>query len=91
MAVLPSIEEETKWKEYMDNLHKYALGQQKIYESNPISQNKPLHILTQEEVNDDRDTLWTQYTDKIGLLLDERSKMIAAVKAETPSMSDKET
>eukprot|EP01083_Nonionella_stella_P113264 333815_1 len=91
MAVLPSIEEETKWKEYMDNLHKYALGQKKIYESNPISQNKPLHILTQEEVNDDRDTLWTQYTDKIGLLLDERSKMIAAVKAKTPSMSDKET
>eukprot|EP01084_Bolivina_argentea_P219844 372738_1 len=75
MTVLPRVEEETKWREYMENLEKYALLQKKIYESHPMSQDKPLYMITQEEMKDDRDTAWMQCTQNIHQFLDERRTM----------------
>ena len=70
------------FKHYMNNLQKYAVSQNEIYESHPISKEKPLELLedhrnnTQNEQNENNDdALWIKYTENIKQLLEERKRL----------------
>ena len=60
---------------YMQNLHRYAMSQKEIYESHPVSKDKPLQLNMNETKNVDPASLWLEYTQSLQQLLEKRAEL----------------
>ena len=63
------------WKQYMDNLQDYSQCQTQLYESHEMAKDKPLELLSDEDIDDENEGQWMDYAQNISKLLDDKSEL----------------
>ena len=53
------------WKQYMDNLHKYAQCQTQLYQSHAMSDDKPWESMSEKDIDQQDDDQWMNYAKNI--------------------------